>query len=71
MEIKVGGEALAPEATYTMATNSYIAGQWRYNLGFEPHDVTQLEQTIFQAAMARAVEGPVVPPADRRMQRSE
>ena len=71
MEIKVGGEPLAPEATYTMATNSYIAGQWRYNLGFEPHDVTQLEQTIFQAAMARAGEGPVVPPADRRMQRSE
>ena len=48
MEIKVGGEALAPEATYTMATNSYIAGQWRYNLGFEPHDVTQLEQTLFK-----------------------
>ena len=29
-----------------MATNSYIAGQWRYNLGFKPHNVTQLEQTL-------------------------
>ena len=71
VEVKVGGEPISPEGSYTLATNSYIAGQWRYNLGFEPRDVTHLEQTIFQAAMARAEEGPVVPPSDRRMQRSD
>ena len=71
VEVEVGGEPLLLDASYTLATNSYIAGQWRYNLGFEPQDVTQLEQTIFQAAMARVEEGPVVPPTDRRMRRIE
>ena len=71
VEVTVGGRPLLPEASYTLATNSYIADQWRYNLGFEPQDVTHLEQTIFQAAMARAVEGPVVPPSDLRMRRSD
>jgi 2',3'-cyclic-nucleotide 2'-phosphodiesterase (5'-nucleotidase family) len=71
VEVKVGGRAFSPDARYTMATNSYIADQWRYNLGFEPQNVTQMELTIFEAAMARAGDGPVVPPADHRMRRTE
>ena len=67
VDVRVGGARLDHSATYTMATNSYIAGQWGYNLGFEPEGVTKVGMTIFEAAVARAGGGVLSPPADVRM----
>jgi len=64
---EVGGKALDHDAIYTLATNSYIAGQWAYNLGFEPKDIIALDTTIYEAAIDRVGQGPISPPSDKRM----
>jgi 5'-nucleotidase / UDP-sugar diphosphatase len=69
-ELLVGGEPVDPARTYTVATNSFVAAQWRHNLGFEPTDVRGTGQTVLQAAEAAVRRGPVVPPADPRVVRA-
>ncbi len=69
LQLSVGKERLDPQRRYRMATNSYIAEQWGYNLGFQPEGVVQMDQTIFEAAIERASRTVVVPPTDPRMQR--
>jgi 5'-nucleotidase / UDP-sugar diphosphatase len=69
VEVRVGGALLDPAATYTMATNSYIAAQWKYNLGFDPGELVEIGMTAYEAAIARAGEGNISPPTDARMLR--
>ncbi len=64
-DITVAGAPVTADARLTLATNSYIAEQWKYFLGFEP-EVTRQGQTVRAAAVARFEAGPVEPPADPR-----
>jgi len=50
----VSGTALDLDATYTIATNSYVAEQWKYNLGVEPDAVSLTGITVLDAAVSYA-----------------
>lgn len=50
----VGGEPLDLKRRYSIATNSFVTGQWKRNLGFRPEAVTTLDLTELQANLARA-----------------
>jgi len=67
VEARVGNTLLDPDGTYTVATNSFVADRWSYNLGFEPRNLVSEEITVFQAAVKLAGEGPIVPPPNPRM----
>jgi 5'-nucleotidase len=67
MDIRVGGQPIDLDETYTVATNSYIAGQWSYNLGFQPENVVRTDKTVYQAAVGRVEAGAITPPIDFRM----
>ena len=67
IDIRVSGQPLQVDQTYTVATNSYIAGQWSYNLGFRPENVVRTDKTVYQAAVGRVEGGAITPPADLRM----
>ncbi len=71
VSVKVGGEPLDLDRTYKVATNSYVAEQWSYNLGFEPRNLEGLGTTVREAAEAVFRAGPVVAPADPRAIRVE
>lgn len=67
VDARVAGKAIDHTAVYSLATNSYIAGQWAYNLGFEPKDVTVNEVTVYEAAVKRVEESEISPPTNIRM----
>lgn len=67
--VTVSGSPLVPERMYTVATNSYVADRWQYNLGFEPMKLSLTGATVFEAAVDRAKAGPIKAPLDRRMKR--
>ncbi len=69
VRVAVGGKTLEPDATYSVSTNSYVADRWRYNLGFQPLELTGIGKTVFEAAVERARTGPITPPTDSRMNR--
>ena len=69
VSVTVGGQPLEPQKVYTVATNSYVADRWRYNLGFEPAQLKTAGTTVFEAAVDRAKAGPIKAPSDRRMKR--
>jgi 2',3'-cyclic-nucleotide 2'-phosphodiesterase (5'-nucleotidase family) len=69
VRVTVDGEALDPASVYTVATNSYVADRWQYNLGFEPQGLKTVGMSVFEAAVARAKEGPISSSADPRMNR--
>ncbi len=66
---EVGGSPIEIEATYTMATNSYIAAQWKYNLGFHPVDLNDIGVTVYQAALERVSKAVLTPPKNPRITR--
>ena len=41
-------------AIYTVATNSYVAEQWKYNLGVEPDPISLTGMTVLEAAVKHA-----------------
>ncbi|MDG1481555.1 MAG: bifunctional UDP-sugar hydrolase/5'-nucleotidase [Myxococcota bacterium] len=50
----VSGAALDLDAIYTVATNSYVAEQWKYNLGVEPDPISLTGMTVLEAAVKHA-----------------
>ena len=62
LSAKVGGKPLTLDATYTIATNSYVAEQWRSNLGHEPAAVSRTGVTVLEAAITTAESGPLLAP---------
>jgi 5'-nucleotidase / UDP-sugar diphosphatase len=50
----VSGAPLDLDATYTVATNSYVAEQWKYNLGVEPELLSPTGMTVLEAAVTYA-----------------
>ncbi len=62
VEVTVGGAPLELDRAYTVATNSYVAQQWQYNLGVEPTGLTKTGVTVLDAAVASAAEAPLSAP---------
>lgn len=58
----VAGAPLDLSRRYRIATNSFVAAQWKRNLGFRPEDVETLEQTELDACLARAAREGIQPP---------
>ncbi|MFT5683230.1 MAG: 5'-nucleotidase/UDP-sugar diphosphatase [Myxococcota bacterium] len=58
----IGGIPLDLDATYTVATNSYVAEQWKYNLGVAPVGVSPAGTTVLDAAVVFAGTGPLILP---------
>ncbi len=50
----VAGAPLDLSRRYRIATNSFVAGQWKRNLGFRPEGVQALELTELDASLDRA-----------------
>jgi len=68
-EVTIGGQPLQAEQRYTVATNSFVAAQWRHNLGgVYPGQPQDMGMTVLEAATARARKGPITTPADPRDQ---
>lgn len=55
----VGGAPLNIDATYTIATNSYVAEQWKYNLGVQPTALVTTGVIVLDAAVTFASRGPL------------
>ena len=55
----VGGAPLDIDATYIIATNSYVAEQWKYNLGVQPTALVSTGMVVLDAAVAFAERGPL------------
>ena len=69
VHVQIGAEPLDPDRRYTLATNSFVAAQWRRNLGgIQPREVVDAGMTVLQAAIARARSQAVSPPTDQRDQ---
>lgn len=66
---EVGGAPLDLQRTYRVATNSFVAAQWKRNLGVEPGQVHGTGRTVLEAAIEHAGRAPVADPGDRRAQR--
>ena len=66
VDIRVNDQPLDLDHTYRIATNSYVAEQWEYNLGFEPRNLEGHGLSVLEAAEATLRAGPVVAPADLR-----
>ncbi|MFZ5480368.1 MAG: bifunctional metallophosphatase/5'-nucleotidase [Myxococcota bacterium] len=71
VEATVGGEPLRVDATYVVATNSYIVEQWEKFLGVEPRGARPQGYTDFEAAERFAKERAVADPGDKRAVRLE
>jgi 5'-nucleotidase / UDP-sugar diphosphatase len=69
VDLQVGGRPVELGRRYVLATNSFVAEQWRSNLGVEPRDPVVLDVTALQAAEAWAAQGPLRPPPDARLVR--
>ncbi len=68
VDIQVAGEPLDPERIYHCVSNSYVVQQAeRYLRGAAPRSVVPTEQTVFDAAVAAILEGPVGAPSDPRI----
>lgn len=67
VQARVGGQPVELQRRYVVATNSFVAEQWRSNMGVEPHGVVVLDITALEAAEAWVRQGPVVPPPDPRL----
>jgi 5'-nucleotidase len=65
VEATVGGEPLRVDATYTVATNSYVVEQWEKHLGVAPANASPQGYTDFDAAERFAARG-IRDPGDRR-----
>lgn len=69
VSLTVGGEPVEPDRTYTIATNSYVAEQWKHHLAFEPRNLRSTGKVVLEVAEAAVRAGPVVPPPDARIVR--
>jgi 2',3'-cyclic-nucleotide 2'-phosphodiesterase (5'-nucleotidase family) len=66
--IRVGDAPLDPDAAYTVATNTYVIDQAeKYLPGASPQNVVEQGETVFDAALRRVKEGPVVAPVEPRL----
>jgi 5'-nucleotidase / UDP-sugar diphosphatase len=67
VQARVGGQPVELQRRYVVATNSFVAEQWRSNLGVAPNDVVILNITALAAAEDWVRQGPVTPPPDARL----
>ena len=72
VEILVGGAPFDPSAIYTVATNTYVVDQSeKYLSGAQPKNVEQQGETVFEAVLRAAAEGPVSAPQEPRLIRQD
>ena len=68
VEILVGSSPLDPDAAYTVATNTYVLDQaGKYLPGATPENVLERGETVFEAALKRAEDGPITAPMEPRL----
>jgi 5'-nucleotidase / UDP-sugar diphosphatase len=72
VEILVGGEAFDPDATYTVATNTYVLEQAaKYLPGAVPENIKAQDVNVFDVALLAAGKGPISANSAWRMRRLE
>ena len=69
VQARIGGQPIELQRRYVVATNSFVAEQWRSNMGVEPRGVVVLDITALAAAEDWVRRGPVAPPPDPRLVR--
>jgi 2',3'-cyclic-nucleotide 2'-phosphodiesterase (5'-nucleotidase family) len=67
VELRIGGELVDPDRTYTVATNSYVAEQWKHHLAFAPRNLRSTGKVVLEVAEAAVRAGPIVAPPDPRI----
>jgi len=69
VKVKVRGAPLDPDATYVMASNSYLLDQWETYLAVDPGVVRHTGITVYEAAVKEAQKGPLKIPRNKRNKR--
>ncbi|MEC7946918.1 MAG: bifunctional UDP-sugar hydrolase/5'-nucleotidase [Myxococcota bacterium] len=67
VSLRIGDAPVDPRRTYTVATNSYVAEQWKHHLAFEPRGLQSTGRVVLEVAEDAVRAGPVVAPAEPRI----
>lgn len=66
VSVQVDGAPLLLDRSYRVATNSFVAAQWKRNLGVHPGPVHGIGRTVLEAAVERSRRQGVTDPGDPR-----